>query len=501
METKTDERMLQFPENQFDDGFFNIGRKNGFLPKFDPAPCVSSQFSPLQDILEQMPVYLSVENKEKGLLGTPGAIVKAVANLPNFSTTVEELDTSCEEDMRQLQVLFRAYAFLSSAYLLEKAYHSQSADGTYGRARNKLPVQLAVPFALVAEKLEQQPFLEYHYAYSLGNYIKIDPKRGFHWSNLKMACCFSGKKDEQGFIMLHVTINSFSGPLIGGISDSLAGARKNDSKLLCSGLADATFAMRKINAIRRQMWVASKPENYNDFRVFIMGVAGNKSIFGDGVIYEGVEKYKGEPQTPRGQTGAQDDIIPTCDIFSGVTNFYPKNKLTEYLYDLRNYRPKVVQEFFTELQNQVQALNFHEHVKQNQEAIGWMIKFVQEIFLFRNGHWQFVQRYILQQTRHECATGGTPITSWLPNQLEAVLNQIDELLLRIRKDKEISKEIEEVRMNQGVRRDVLQRQLEELRKAEYDSKKVYKINPKGHVDEELGQAEAKESEDLKCPFH
>ena len=54
----------------------------------------------------------------------------------------------------------------------------------YGKARQFLPIQIAQPFVEVAEKLNVYPWLDYHYAYSLGNYKFIDESKGFHWSNL-----------------------------------------------------------------------------------------------------------------------------------------------------------------------------------------------------------------------------------------------------------------------------------------------------------------------------
>ena len=77
-----------------------------------------------------------------------------------------------------------------------------------------------------------------------------------------------------------------------------------------------------------------------------MGIKGNDEIFDDGLIYEGVWT---EPKQFRGQTGAQDNIIPMEDIFTGVINFYPDNQLTKYLLDLRRYRPKCIQDFFVDL--------------------------------------------------------------------------------------------------------------------------------------------------------
>ena len=47
-------------------------------------------------------------------------------------------------------------------------------------------------------------------------------------------------------------------------------------------LAQCANTMELINNRRRTMWLASKHERYNDFRIFIMGIKGNDKIFGDG---------------------------------------------------------------------------------------------------------------------------------------------------------------------------------------------------------------------------
>mgnify|MGYP000574640400 CR=1 FL=1 len=178
--------------------------------------------------------------------------------------------------------------------------------------------------------------------------------------------------------------------------------------------------MKLMNSRRREMWKASRWNHYNDFRVFIMGVKGNEELFGDGVIYEGVWD---EPKQFRGQTGAQDDIIPMEDIFSGVIKHYPKNELTKYLIDLRSYRPKCIQEFFKDLEDTVnelseEGISFVLSKQNNSEGLCYLLGVLEEIYHFRNGHWQFVQKYIMANTKYAKATGGTPIISWLPNQMK-----------------------------------------------------------------------------------
>lgn len=43
---------------------------------------------------------------------------------------------------------------------------------------------------------------------------------------------------------------------------------------------------------------------------------------------------------------------------------------------------------------------------------------------FRWRHWCFGKEYILKMTSHPTATGGSPIITWLPNQLSAVLAEM-----------------------------------------------------------------------------
>ena len=308
---------------------------------------------------------------------------------------------------------------------------SRVTSHRYGKGRKVLPSNVARPLVHVASKLGVFPYLDYHYAYSLGNYLKKDPSGSFEYTNLDMACKFSGTRDEIGFIMLHVDIDSHSPALLESIWDF---ARAPSVAALERNLA----AMRCINERRKMMWEASQWKNYNDFRVFIMGIQvgaalgfyvtcffvcltctiqGNDIIFDDGVVYAGC--FDNKVQQFRGQIGSQDDIVPTADIFTGLINFYPKNDLTSYLLDMRRYRPTVVQEFFKDLEACQFSLETFEAL--GTDALVLLNAIVDQIFIFRNGHWMFVQKYIMANTAYPIATGGTPITSWLPNQIQACL--------------------------------------------------------------------------------
>ena len=57
--------------------------------------------------------------------------------------------------------------------------------------------------------------------------------------------------------------------------------------------------------------------------------------------------------------------------------------------------------------------------------------------MFRKKHWNLTKKYIIQSTKHPVATGGTPITTWLPNQLGATLQYMDEVVQKIEEDKDL----------------------------------------------------------------
>ena len=465
-------------QQQYTDGFFNVGPVNGFLPQHLPLKTLPDTYAVLQDILDKMPVQLSAT--EYGYLHYPNKIEEAVSVLPNYVDAV-----NAETDVRILQALFRGYSFLASAYTLESSFQHYRDTGHYGKARNVLPVQIAQPFVAVADKMDVYPWLDYHYAYSLGNFKKKDDAAGLEWTNLEMCVRFSGQPDEVGFIMLHVDINQHSADLVGSVMQTLDAVSQGDIKKAEAALDKNMQTMIEMNNRRKEMWKASRWQHYNDFRVFIMGVKGNDELFGDGVTYTGVWD---EPKQFRGQTGAQDDIIPMEDIFSGVINYYPKNELTKYLLDLRTYRPKCIQQFFIDLENEVAGI--HErgmfgYLKEQKSVIGLsrLLGILEQIYHFRNGHWQFVQKYIMANTPYAKATGGTPITSWLPNQLKAVMQQMQDVLdviatLEDQQDEVTMSIVNSNKTTLSHKQKLLEEQLAEGAGEQYSAEKVFALNEK-----------------------
>ena len=98
------------------------------------------------------------------------------------------------------------------------------------------------------------------------------------------------------------------------------------------------------------------------------------------------------------------------------------------MYDLREYRPKDHQayiEYNAEMSKQVELIDL---IKTCPECSLALLKNLNCIRLFRRKHWNLTKKYIIENTSHPVATGGTPITTWLPNQLGATLETMEDLI-------------------------------------------------------------------------
>ena len=459
---------MNYWDKQYTDGFFNVSKDHGFLPIRPPLKVLPCEYTELQNLINNLHVFQSENREEKGVLGIPNEIEKQLGLIPDYSSIIDK-----ETDVFVLQALYRAYTFLTSGFTLELAYQEFLSSGNYGIARQILPANIAKPLVLVSSKLDVYPWLDYHYSYSLGNYVKKNPAGDLDWKNLDMACKFTGTSDEIGFIMVHVYINEVSPKLVESVMDY--GLNKSVTSLQMCG-----NVMQEMNRRRRDMWTASRHERYNDFRIFIMGIKGNDKIFGPGLVYDGC--FNNEPQQYRGQTGAQDSIIPMIDIFTGIVDFYPDNKLTEYLLDLRTYRPKCIQNFFVDLREHYKLNPLFKQLTDAKcyEGLVYLLKIVDEVYLFRNGHWQFVQKYIMSNTKYAFATGGTPITTWLINQIEAVLEYERVIIEHLNANycAQLSDNELWITLNNSYnkKRGLLVEQVNELRKIDYNIEFVYTKN-------------------------
>ncbi|KAL3893904.1 MAG: hypothetical protein SGCHY_005574 [Lobulomycetales sp.] len=397
---------------------FSVTRTRGFLPIDDPLVSLPSPFGALESLLSRMPLTLSD--------GTPGLLAQGkfgdavLAELPL-------IDTSDIKDQALLTALFRDYTFAASAYLLEPCDLNMRKSGSYGLGRQILPKQLAVPLASVSEKIGAKPFMEYAQSYALYNYQKTSPEAPLTFPNLKLIRSFQNSVAETGFILVHVAMVAYSGHLVSASVKVLDAAAAGDRAAFNRALGEMIGAMRKINQVMETMWGRSRSNEYKSFRTFIMGTK-NQPMFPNGVLYEGVSET---PTFFRGESGANDSIIPTCDNILCLTQSMPDNPLTSILKDFRSYRPASHNAWLDYTEARAKEVGVDSYARKDVHSSALLLAALDQVREFRDRHWRFTKQYILKHSSHPVATGGSPIVSWLPNQLAVVLDRMTDLYAHI----------------------------------------------------------------------
>ncbi|KAI0012385.1 indoleamine 2,3-dioxygenase family protein [Xylariaceae sp. FL0662B] len=424
---------------------FMVSTTRGFLARMDPIIVLPAQFDAVETILQEMPVR--TQSGKPGLLATGQLGDAILQGLPDLTDQVEKY----RDNLPMMNALYRDYSFLASAFLLEPCHMRFMKGKPYGLGRSFLPAQLSRPIARCAELAGFKPFMEYAGSYALFNYRLQNPSAGLEYTNLRLIRAFEHGLDptssEAGFVLVHVDMVKNSGPLVDGTMLCLQALANADGPgfsvqrqrgAFNEGLRTMVGAMQKVNSVMETMWMKSKPQSYTSFRTFIFGIT-SQSMFPDGVVYEGVND--GKPLSFRGESGANDTMIPLMDNFLQIQ--MPNTPLTEILQDFRDYRPSNHRQFLVEVKKCAEELGSKgfalaagiEHDSSTVAEDMDMVKDSRRLWLqalnqvrdFRWRHWCFAREYILKQTSHPTATGGSPIVTWLPNQLQAVLEEMTEI--------------------------------------------------------------------------
>ncbi|KAL2128873.1 hypothetical protein VTI74DRAFT_8516 [Chaetomium olivicolor] len=430
---------------------FMVSTTRGFLPRMDPIVSLPPEFDTLESILQRMPV--KTLSGEPGLLAH-GKLGETVAKeLPDLTEYVDKY----KDNLPLQNALYRDYSFLASAYLLEPCHERFLKGEGYGLARDVLPANVARPIARCAALCGFKPFMEYAGSYALFNYRLVDPAVGLSSpDNVRLIRAFEHGLDpsssEAGFVLVHIEMVKHSGPLVAGavacleacashLSSSSSSSTPSPRLALNDALRGVLGALQKINATMETMWARSRPTEYTSFRTFIFGIT-SQSMFPDGVLYEGVEELGGKRVSFRGESGANDSMIPLVDNLLSIP--MPQTPLTEILKDFRSYRPGEHRRFLEWVKKGGEdgglkgwALKLDsqgedggsdvDDAEEVRETRALWIKVLDQVRDFRWRHWCFAREYILKRTSHPTATGGSPIVTWLPNQLQAVMEEMTRL--------------------------------------------------------------------------
>ena len=359
-------------------------------------------------------------NKISTLLSNEFDDVEYIAkNLPkilaNNQIEDEVLNLETEKDISNLSIDELERAMLLYSYI----GHGYIWGGT--SIEKVIPKNISKTWYKISQKLDRPPILSYA-SYALNNWKLQDVNKPFDLENIRILQNFLGGMDEDWFIMIHIAIEHEAKEILNNLKTYYLD--KNEDQ---SYLENALVSIKKINQIMNRMPEKCDPFiYYNRVRPYIFGWKNNPAT-PNGVIYEGVEEYGGNPQLFRGETGAQSSIVPALDALLGVT--HSNDPLKEYLDEMRLYMPKEHRNLLNDL-DQWSENNRSKSIREDSSVL-LSDEIIKEVHTFRNKHLEYARIYIHEQSlsnqnnSNVVGTGGTPFMKYLDKHLQETVPSND----------------------------------------------------------------------------
>jgi len=365
---------------------YGITEEFGYLPAHDPAQSLSAGNEEWDQFGKDLP---------KLLMGTN--FRKRVQALPKFN--IDKLNGEAE--------IQRAMLVLS--------YIGQAYQWSDNEAATVMPQVLAKPWYEVGKLVGRPPILSYQ-SYASDNWRRFDKSGPIECGNIGLLQCFLGGQDEEWFILIHIDIEKKAGKALKAIEEAQAAVVAQDAEKVEAALIKMRAALSAMYEVLGRMPERCDPYIYfHRVRPYIFGWRNNPSL-PDGVVYEGVDEYKGVGQKFRGETGAQSAIIPAMDGVLGIE--HEKDELREYLMEMRTYMPPKHVAFIQAVEAGPSVRNFVTTVKKSSltQVFNDCIELVAN---FRAMHLEYAGTYIHAQAQatpgnpSAVGTGGTPFMIYL----------------------------------------------------------------------------------------
>ena len=359
-------------------------------------------------------------NKISTLLSNEFDDVEHVAkNLPkilaNNQIEYEVFNLETEKDISNLSIDELERAMLLYSYI----GHGYIWGGT--SIEKVIPKNISKTWYKISQKLDRPPILSYA-SYALNNWKLQDVNKPFDLENIRILQNFLGGMDEDWFIMIHIAIEHEAKEILNNLKTYYLDQNEDQSYL-----ENALVSIKKINQIMNRMPEKCDPFiYYNRVRPYIFGWKNNPAT-PNGVIYEGVEEYGGNPQLFRGETGAQSSIVPALDALLGVT--HSNDPLKEYLDEMRLYMPKEHRNLLNDL-DQWSENNRDKSIREDSSVV-LSDEIIKEVHAFRNKHLEYARIYIHEQSlsnqnnSNVVGTGGTPFMKYLDKHLQETVPSND----------------------------------------------------------------------------
>ncbi|HAH11830.1 MAG TPA: indoleamine 2,3-dioxygenase [Alphaproteobacteria bacterium] len=369
---------------------YDVTPERGYLTPYNMADIeLPPMFRPLVAAARALPGIMLSGRCRRLLERVPE--IDMAAHLPGLSDA-------------QYRLLMVHYSFIVQAYVWGE-----------DKPPLMLPRNLAVPYCALAEAIGQFPLLPYS-SYTLDNWALHNPAQPVTLDNTYVLQNFLGGVDENWFILVHVEIEAKAGRALAAIPALIHAVETNDMAGVSDGLQTILAAWALILPVFDRMPERCDPYiYYQRVRPYIHGWKGNPAL-PDGLVYEGVAKYDGQPQSFRGQTGSQSSIVPTMDALLGIS--HENDPLREFLDELHHYRPPKHRKFIEDVGERSQ-LRQCIATSGDGRLIGLYNGIVGQVQAFRTRHLEYAASYINRQARGadgnpvDVGTGGTPFMKYL----------------------------------------------------------------------------------------
>ena len=365
--------------------------ESGFLPN-KISTLLSNEFDDVEYIAKNLPKILANNQIEYEVLN-----LETEKNISNLS--IDELERA-----------MLLYSYIGHGYIW---------GGT--SIEKVIPKNISKTWYKISQKLDRPPILSYA-SYALNNWKLQDVNKPFDLENIRILQNFLGGMDEDWFIMIHIAIEHEAKEILNNLKTYYLD--KNEDQ---SYLENALVSIKKINQIMNRMPEKCDPFiYYNRVRPYIFGWKNNPAT-PNGVIYEDVEEYGGNPQLFRGETGAQSSIVPALDALLGVT--HSNDPLKEYLDEMRLYMPKEHRNLLNDL-DQWSENNRSNSITEDSSVV-LSDEIIKEVHAFRNKHLEYARIYIHEQSlsnqnnSNVVGTGGTPFMKYLDKHLQETVPSND----------------------------------------------------------------------------
>lgn len=364
---------------------YEIDGERGFLPTWDPVRELPAPLAAWDEYAYALPKLL-----------VSGRIRHFLRQMPLLDPTPYlETDAHWRRAMQALSYLGHAWVWGEST------------------PSDTLPANIALPWYTVAQRLGRPPVLSYA-SYALDNWYRLDPTGPITLDNIALLQNFLGGLDEEWFILIHVAIEAVASPALNAIPALIEAYQKQDTAAAEAALSQIASALETMYHILARMPEACDPYiYYHRVRPYIHGWKNNPAL-PEGLRYEGVEAYGGQPQQFRGETGAQSGIIPALDAALGVQ--HADDPLRAYLREMLDYMPPAHRQFVLDIEGIGIDRGFFSITPTLRTLYNTCLDWIER---FRTKHLEYAAQYIARQHQLSAAnptavgTGGTPFMPYL----------------------------------------------------------------------------------------